>query len=286
MLLEEAKKFLNSKGYQLIDEATSQAVKQKVEAAETIRDEFGGKTELSEEEYNQLKSYDPVTIMNWIFSKKADEFFDRTEENEIYKVCKIWDKMHETKRRESEHLQIEKNKYERIKYLVNEKWPVFKEKILSKLLDFGCEIKKSKPWSNWYEADSFIKYFPDGKYLDPDVPAQVTLSINNGIDTFTFEMPITLDNAYIGNYGALRRLGKYSNGKAKKCIELAKYQDENRNTWEIPYDIFLPAVKEFAEAQDYLTDDEIKEIKKDRASSDAFAAGASEFYRTAKYQGD
>lgn len=286
MLLEEAKKFLNSKGYQLIDEATSQAVKQKVEAAETIRDEFGGKTELSEEEYNQLKSYDPVTIMNWIFSKKADEFFDRTEENEIYKVCKIWDKMHKTKRRESEHLQIEKNKYERIKYLVNEKWPVFKEKILSKLLDFGCEIKKSKPWSNWYEADSFIKYFPDGKYLDPDVPAQVTLSINNGIDTFTFEMPITLDNAYIGNYGALRRLGKYSNGKAKKCIELAKYQDENRNTWEIPYDIFLPAVKEFAEAQDYLTDDEIKEIKKDRASSDAFAAGASEFYRTAKYQGD
>lgn len=286
MLLEEAKKFLNSKGYQLIDEATSQAVKQKVEAAETIRDEFGGKTELSEEDYKQLKSYDPGTIMKWIFSKKADEFFDRTEENEIYKVCKIWDKMHETKRRESEHLRIEKNKYERIKNLVNEKWPVFKEKILSKLLDYGCELKKSQPWSNYYEADSFIKYFPDGKDLDPDVPTQVTLSIDNGIDTFTFEMPITLDNAYIGNYDALRRLGKYSNGKAKKCIELAKYQNENRNTWEIPYDIFLPAVKEFAEAQDYLTDDEIQEIKKDRVSSDAFAAGASEFYRTAKYQGD
>ena len=112
------------------------------------------------------------------------------------------------------------------------------------------------------------------------------MSINNGIDTFYFEMPITLDKADIGNYDALRRLGKYSNGKAKKCIELAKYQNENRNTWEIPYDIFLPAVKEFAEAQDYLTDDEIQEIKSDRASSDAFAAGASEFYRTAKYQGD
>ena len=99
-------------------------------------------------------------------------------------------------------------------------------------------------------------------------------------------MPVSLKNADIGNYGALRRLGKYSNGKAKKCIELAKYQDENRNTWEIPYDIFLPAVKEFAEAQDYLTDDEIEKIKSDRASSDSFAAGASEFYRTAKYQGD
>jgi predicted metalloprotease len=48
----------------------------------------------------------------------------------------------------------------------------------------------------------------------------------------------------------------------------------------------LPAVKEFSEAQDYLTDDEIKKIKSDRASSDAFEHGASEFYRTAKYQGD
>lgn len=286
MNLTEAKKFLNSKGYQLIDEATSSTVKHKVEAAETIRDEFGGKKELSEEEYNQLKSYDPSTIMNWIYSKKAAEFFDRTDKNTIYNVCEIWNKMHETKRREEEHYKMEKNKYERIKDLVNEKWPVFKEKILSKLLDYGCELKNSKPWSNWYESDSFIKYFPEGKDLDPDVPAKVTLSINNGIDKFTFEMPVTLDNANIGNYSALRRLGKYSNGKAKKCIELADYQDENRNTWKIPYDIFLPAIKEFAEAQDYLTDDEIKEIKKDRESSDAWEAGADEFYRTAKYQGD
>lgn len=286
MNLREAKEFLNGKGYQLIDEATSPSVRKKVQAAETIRDEFGGKTELTDEEFEQLKSYDPRTIVKWIYSSKAEEFFDRADQKTIYVTCKTWEKLNDKKQREAERLRYETGKYERIKSLVNEKWPEFKEKILSKLLDYGCELKKSQPWSNYYEADSFIKYFPDGKDFDPDVPSKITMSINNGIDTFYFEMPITLDKADIGNYGALRRLGKYSNGKAKKCIELAKYQDENRNTWKIPYDIFLPAVKEFAEAQDYLTDDEIKEIKSDRASSDAFAAGASEFYRTAKYQGD
>ena len=67
MELIEAKNYLNSKGYQLIDEATSSAVRQKVEFAKAIRDDFGGKTELTDEEYNQLKSYDPGTIMKWIF---------------------------------------------------------------------------------------------------------------------------------------------------------------------------------------------------------------------------
>lgn len=286
MELREAKKLLNSKGYQLIDEAISSAVRQKVEFAKAIRDDFGGKTELSEEEFNKLKSYDPGTIMKWIFSRKADEFFDRTEENKIYKVCKIWYNMRDTKRREAEHLQWQKDKFDRINSLVKEKWPVFKEKILSKLLDLGCELKKSSPWSRWHEADSFIKHFPEGKDLDKDVPDEVTLTINNGVDTFTFDMPITLEKAHIGNYAALRRLGEFSNGKAKNCIKLAKYQDENRRTWDIPYDIFLPAMEEFANAKEFLTDDEIKAIKKDRGSADAFAAGASDFYATAKYQGD
>lgn len=286
MLLKEAKQILNSKGYQLIDEATSPAVRKKVQAAETIRDDFGGKTELTDEEFEELKSYDPGTIMKWIFSSKADEFFDRDEENVIYKVCKIWDKMREKKRRDAEHLQNQKNKYDRINRLVNEKWPEFKKTILAKLLDLGCELKKSKPWSRWYEADSFIEYFPEGKDLDQDVPDELTLSINNGVDTFTFDMPITLDAAHIGNYSALRRLGENSNGKAKNCIKLAKYQNENRNTWDIPYDIFLPAMEEFANAKEFLTDEEIKEIKRSRGSADAFAAGASDFYATAKYQGD
>ncbi len=286
MDLREAKQFLNGKGYRLIDEATSKAVQEKVDWATSILDDFANITELTEEQYNEMKKLNPILILNWIGTKKAREFFEYKEANTIADACRVWEKINDKKQREAERLRYETGKYERIKSLVNEKWPVFKEKILSKLLDYGCELKKSQPWSNYYEADSFIKYFPDGKDFDPDVPSKITMSINNGIDTFYFEMPITLDNADIGNYGALRRLGKYSNGKAKKCIELAKYQDENRNTWEIPYDIFLPAVKEFADAQDYLTDEEIKEIKKDRASSDAFAAGASEFYRTAKYQGD
>lgn len=286
MDLREAKEFLNGKGYQLIDEATSKAVQEKVDWATSILNDFADITEITEEQYNEMKKLNPILIRNWIDTRKAHEFFEYDERKTIANACRVWEKVNDKKQREAERLRYETGKYERIKSLVNEKWPVFKEKILSKLLDYGCELKKSQPWSNYYEADSFIKYFPDGKDFDPDVPSKITMSINNGIDTFYFEMPITLDKADIGNYGALRRLGKYSNGKAKKCIELAKYQDENRNTWEIPYDIFLPAVKEFAEAQDYLTDDEIKEIKSDRASSDAFAAGASEFYRTAKYQGD
>lgn len=286
MNLTEAKKFLNSKGYHLIDEATSPAVKQKVKFAETIRDEFGGKTELTDEEFEQLKSYDPSTIVKWIYSSKAEEFFDRADQKTIYVTCRTWNELREKKSREAERLRYETGKYERIKSLVNEKWPVFKEKILSKLLDLGCELKKTHPWSRFYEADSFIKYFPDGKDFDPDVPDEVTLSINNGVDTFYFEMPVSLKSAHIGNYSALRRLGEYSNGKAKNCIKLAEYQNENRNTWNIPYEIFLPAMEEFANAKDYLTDEEIEKIKRSRASSDAFEAGASEFYRTAKYQGD
>ena len=286
MLLKEAKQILNSNGYRLIDEATSSAVRKKVEAAETIRDEFGGKTELTDEEFNQLKSYDPSTILKWIYSSKADEFFDRDEQKEIYGVCKIWDKMSEKKSRDAENLRYQKNKFDRINSLVNEKWPAFKEKILAKLLDLGCELKKSKPWSSYYESDSFIEYFPEGKDFDQDVPSEVTLTINNGVDTFTFEIPVSLNNAHIGNYSALRRLGKYSNGKAKNCIKLAEYQDDNRNTWDIPYDIFLPAMEEFANAKEFLTDEEIRAIKKDRGSADAWSAGVSDFYATAKYQGD
>lgn len=286
MNLTEAKKFLNSKGYKLIDEATSKAVQEKVDWATSILNDFAGITELTEEQYKEMKKYNPILILNWIGTKKAGEFLKYDERRTIADACRVWEKVYEKKTREEQRYNYEKGKFEKIKKLVTEVWPEFKETILSKLVEYGCKIEKKDPWTRWYEATSFFKYFPEGEKFDPDVPDKVTLSINNGIDTFYFSMPVRLSNADIGNYGALRRLGKYSNGKAKKCIELAKYQDENRNTWEIPYDIFLPAVKEFAEAQDYLTDEEIKEIKSDRASSDAFSAGASEFYRTAKYQGD
>lgn len=286
MDLREAKEFLNGKGYQLIDEATSKAVQEKVDWATSILNDFADITELTEEQYNEMKKLNPILIRNWIGTKKAHEFFEYNEAKTIANACRVWEKVNEKKQREIERYNYEKKKFERIKSLVNERWPEFKEKILSKLLDLGCELKKSSPWSRWYEADSFIKYFPEGKDFDPDVPDEVTLSINNGVDTFTFSMPIKLEKAHIGNYDTLRRLGEYSNGKAKNCIKLAQYQNENRNTWDIPYEIFLPAMEEFANAKDYLTDEEIKEIKRSRASADAFAAGASEFYRTAKYQGD
>lgn len=286
MDLREAKEFLNGKGYHLIDEATSKAVQEKVDWATTILDDFADITELTEEQYNEMKKLNPVLIRNWIGTKKAREFFDYDEAKTIADACRVWEKLDEKKQREAERYNREKRKFESIKRLVTETWPEFKETVLSKLVKYGCKVEKKDPWSRWDEATSFFKDFPEGEEFDQDVPDKVTLSINNGIDTFYFSMPVSLKNADIGNYGALRRLGRFSNGKAKKCIELAKYQDEHRNTWEIPYDIFLPAIKEFSEAQDYLTDDEIKEIKSDRASSDAFEAGASEFYRTAKYQGD
>ena len=286
MDLREAKEFLNGKGYHLIDEATSKAVQEKVDWATTILNDFADITELTDEQYNEMKKLNPSLIKGWIGTKKAGEFFDYKEARIIADACRVWEKLNDKKQRAIERYNREKRKFESIKRLVTEVWPEFKENILSKLVKYGCKVEKKEPWSRWYEATSFFKDFPEGEEFDQDVPDKVTLSINNGIDRFYFSMPVSLENADIGNYGALRRLGKYSNGKAKKCIELAKYQDEHRNTWEIPYDIFLPAVKEFAEAQDYLTDDEIKKIKSDRASSDAFEHGASEFYRTAKYQGD
>ena len=286
MDLREAKEFLNGKGYHLIDEATSKAVQEKVDWATTILNDFADITELTDEQYNEMKKLNPSLIKGWIGTKKAGEFFDYKEARIIADACRVWEKLNDKKQREIERYNREKRKFESIKRLVTEVWPEFKENILSKLVKYGCKVEKKEPWSRWYEATSFFKDFPEGEEFDQDVPDKVTLSINNGIDRFYFSMPVSLENADIGNYGALRRLGRYSNGKAKKCIELAKYQDEHRNTWEIPYDIFLPAVKEFSEAQDYLTDDEIKKIKSDRASSDAFEHGASEFYRTAKYQGD
>jgi len=286
MDLREAKEFLNGKGYHLIDEATSKAVQEKVDWATTILNDFADITELTDEQYNEMKKLNPSLIKGWIGTKKAGEFFDYKEARIIADACRVWEKLNDKKQREIERYNREKRKFESIKRLVTEVWPEFKENILSKLVKYGCKVEKKEPWSRWYEATSFFKDFPEGEEFDQDVPDKVTLSINNGIDRFYFSMPVSLENADIGNYSALRRLGRYSNGKAKKCIELAEYQDEHRNTWKIPYDIFLPAVKEFSEAQDYLTDDEIKKIKSDRASSDAFEHGASEFYRTAKYQGD
>lgn len=286
MNLTEAIKFLNSKGYQLIDEATSSAVQEKVDWATAILNDFADITELTEEQFKEMKKLNPSLIRNWIGSKKAGEFFDYDEEKTIADACRVWEKLNDKKMREAEHYNYEKRKFESIKSLVTEVWPEFKKTILSKLLEYGCKIEKEEAWSRWYQATSFFEYFPEGEKFDPDVPDKITLSINNGVDTFYFSMPVKLENADIGNYDTLRRLGRFSNGKAKKCIELAQYQNEHRNTWEIPYDIFLPAVKEFADAQDYLTDEEIEKIKSDRKAADSFAHGASEFYRTAKYQGD
>lgn len=286
MNLTEAKKILNSKGYQLIDEASSPSVKQKVEWAKAILNDFADITELTEEQYEEMKKYNPELIRNWIGTKKAGEFFDYDEEKTIANVCRVWEKINGEKIRETKRYNNEKRKFERIKTLVTEIWPEFKEKILSKLVKYGCKIETKEPWTRWHDAKSFFKDFPESEKFDPDVPDQVTLSINNGIDRFHFSMPVRLENAKIGNYDALIRLGEYSNGKAKKCIELGEYQNEHNLTWEIPYDIFLPAVKEFAEAQDYLTDDEIKEIKYHRDASAAFDAGARKYYSTSKYQGD
>jgi hypothetical protein len=51
-------------------------------------------------------------------------------------------------------------------------------------------------------------------------------------------------------------------------------------------DIFMPAAIEFANADDFLDDEESAAVKKSAEAEDAWQAGASEFYRTAKYQGD
>ena len=76
MNLREAKEILNSKGYHLIDEATSKAVQEKLDWATSILDDFADITELTEEQYNEMKKYNPSLIRNWIGTRKAREFFD------------------------------------------------------------------------------------------------------------------------------------------------------------------------------------------------------------------
>ena len=51
-------------------------------------------------------------------------------------------------------------------------------------------------------------------------------------------------------------------------------------------DIFMAAAIEFAHADDFLDAEDAAAVKKSADANDAWQAGASEFYRTAKYQGD
>jgi 3-hydroxyacyl-CoA dehydrogenase len=114
MDLREAKEFLNGKGYHLIDEATSKAVQEKVDWATTILDDFADITELTDEQYNEMKKLNPSLIKGWIGTKKAREFFDYGEANTIADACRVWEKLNDKKQREIERYNREKRKFEEI----------------------------------------------------------------------------------------------------------------------------------------------------------------------------
>lgn len=170
-------------------------------------------------------------------------------------------------------------------------WPEYKRNVVDKLVANGYEVVKIKYADDYYDFCELMRklkdVLPGAEPLDGrKIPYEITMRVENSVDSFRFETPIDLEEVSLGNSDALRILADNSNGKAKACAALERYRDENRNTWDIPMYMFMAAAIEFAHADEFLDDEETAAVKKSADSNDAFQAGASEFYRTAKYQGD
>ena len=165
-------------------------------------------------------------------------------------------------------------------------WPSFNEKIIGRLKSTGCTVDKIMYADDWHTWTELKQRYPELRDFDAHVPVKVSMKIRNPYDEFSFDLPVDVEYAHIGNYSPLRRLGEKSNGKAAACKELADYQDSHRNTWDIPMSTFLDAMDEFAAPDRYLDDESRQKLKEKVASDRTWEEGMSEFYRTAKYQGD
>ena len=56
-------------------------------------DDFADITELTDEQYNEMKKLNPSLIKGWIGTKKAGEFFDYDEAETIANACRVWEKL-------------------------------------------------------------------------------------------------------------------------------------------------------------------------------------------------
>ena len=228
-------------------------------------------------------------VASWA-NRRGKDLFDSKERETLYYLEKSHYEKAWNDARESERRQHNQNTYDRYKKCL-EVWPEFKRKVVDKLEANGYEVVKIEYADHYYDFNTLMRnlkdLLPDAEPLDGSkIPYKITMRVENSVDSFRFETPINIDKVELGNSDALRILAQNSNGKAKACAALERYRLENRNTWDIPMDLFMPAAIEFAHADDFLDDEEAADVKKSADANDAWQAGASEFYRTAKYQGD
>lgn len=298
MKLHEALRIIRRSG-RCITEARSFDRTKKEAAARRLIDAFPdftyerSKKPLTDEEKRKADDaaapFSVNDVAGWA-NRRGKDLFDRKERETLYYLSnahyeKVWNDARARERR-----QYNENIYNRYKKCMDV-WPEYKRKVVDKLVANGYDVVKIEYADHFYDFDELMKKLedalPGAEPLDGSkIPCKITMRVENSVDSFRFETPIMIDHVSLGNSDALRILAKNSNGKAKACAALERYRLENRNTWDIPMDMFLAAAIEFAHADDFLDDEESAAVKKSADANDAWQAGASEFYRTAKYQGD
>lgn len=298
MKLHEALRIIRRSG-RCITEARSFDRTKKEAAARRLIDAFPdftyerSKKPLTDEEKRKADEaaapFEVNDLAGWA-NRRGKDLFDRTERETLTYLSRAHYEKSLNDGREAERRRYNQNIYDRYKKCM-EDWPEYKRKVVDKLVENGYEVVKIEYADRYYEFNELMReledVLPDAEPLDGSkIPYKITMRVENSVDWFSFETPINLETVTLGNSDALRILADNSNGKAKACAALERYRDENRNTWYIPMDIFMPAAIEFANADDFLDSEDAAAVKQSADSNAAFQAGASEFYRTAKYQGD
>ena len=298
MKLYEAIRIIRGSGMRLT-EARSFDRSKKEAAARRLIDAFPNftyersKKPLTDEELRIAnQAADPFKVSDvagWA-NRRGKDLFDRTERNTLAYLSNAHYEKRLNDAREAERRQYNENIYNRYKKCM-EIWPEYKKKVVDKLIANGYKVVKIDYADHFGDFCDLMRdlenALPGAEPLDGSkIPYRISMRVENSVDAFRFETPINIDTVTLGNSDPIEILAKNSKGKAKACAALEKYRDDNRGTWYIPMDIFMAAAIEFAHADDFLDAEDAAAVKKSADANDAWQAGASEFYRTAKYQGD
>jgi hypothetical protein len=298
MKLHEALRIIRRSGMS-ITEARSFDRTKKEAAARRLIDAFPdftyerSKKPLTDEEKRKAdEAAAPFTVNDvagWA-NRRGKDLFDRKERETLYYLSNAHYEKRLNDGREAERRRYNQNIYNRYKKCMDI-WPEYKRNVVDKLIANGYSVVKIDYADHFGDFCDLMRdlenALPGYEPMDGSkIPYRITMRVENSVDSFRFETPIMIDHVSLGNSDPIQILAKNSNGKAKACAALERYRLENRNTWDIPMDIFMPAAIEFANADDFLDDEESAAVKKSADANDAWQAGASEFYRTAKYQGD
>jgi hypothetical protein len=298
MKLHEALRIIRRSGMS-ITEARSFDRTKKEAAARRLIDAFPdftyerSKKPLTDEEKRKADEaaapFEVNDVAGWA-NRSGKDLFDRKERETLYYLSNAHYEKRLNDGREAERRRYNQNIYNRYKKCMDI-WPEYKRNVVDKLIANGYSVVKIDYADHFGDFCDLMRdlenALPGYEPMDGSkIPYRITMRVENSVDSFRFETPINIDTVTLGNSDPIRILADNSNGKAKACAALERYRDENRNTWYIPMDLFMAAAIEFAHADDFLDAEDAAAVKKSADSNDAFQAGASEFYRTAKYQGD